>query len=315
MNASHPRPKILTQRLARVLGLLALLYFAVCVYFWATQVTKVLAPLAEIPTTPERMGLPYREVFIPINDSLGKEIGQLEAFWVPADNPDAPVFLYLHGQDATRGKNLEHTERFHQWGYNVLVIDYRGFAGSYGKEQPSEAKVYEDALAALRYLKNDPNVARKKIFIYGHSLGGAVAIELATRSESSDLAGLIVESTFTSVLDMSALRYQGMLRLLPVSLLLSQKFDSLSKIDSVLLPTLYIHGDKDAKVPFEMTETLYNATRVPKQKCIIEGAGHENCGSIGKVQYRQYLDEFVSACLEPSGPSADPKDNVNAAAN
>ena len=100
----------------------------------------------------------------------------LYAFWVPVENPEAPVFLYLHGQDATRGKNLEHTERFHQYGWNVLVVDYRGFGESYGKEQPSEAKVYEDALAALKYLKIDRGFASKKIFIYGHSLGGAVAI-------------------------------------------------------------------------------------------------------------------------------------------
>ncbi len=133
------------------------------------------------------MGMPCVDVNIPLSADGQKTQETLNAFWVAADNPEAPVILYLHGQDATRGKNLEHTESFHQCGYHVLVIDYRGFAESYDKETPSESKIYEDALAALVYLKGQfpPN----RIFIYGHSLGGAVAIELATRNEAEGLAG------------------------------------------------------------------------------------------------------------------------------
>jgi fermentation-respiration switch protein FrsA (DUF1100 family) len=242
------------------------------------------------------MGMDYDRVLIPILNSEDKKIGQLNAFWVPVENPEAPVFLYLHGQDATRGKNLEHTERFHQWGWNVLVIDYRGFGESYSDETPSEAKVYEDALAALRYLKVDRNIPPNKIFIFGHSLGGAVAIELATRSECSDTAGLIVESTFTSIREMSALRYGGFLQLLPISLLLTEKFDSLDKISSVKIPILFIHGLKDKKVPFEMTVKLHAKAGGSHSICLIDGAGHENCGSIGKVKYHKYLDAFVNSC-------------------
>ncbi len=183
------------------------------------------------------------------------------------------------------------------WGWNVLVIDYRGFGESYGDEEPSEAKLYEDALAALKYLKVDRHIPPNKIFIYGHSLGGAVAIELATKKECSDTAGLIVESTFTSIQEMSALRYYGLLRLLPISLLLTEKFDSFSKISSVKLPILFIHGRDDRKVPFEMSEKLRVKAGGSHLLCSIDGAGHENCGSIGKVKYRRYLDEFVTACL------------------
>ncbi len=201
----------------RIFCILAVSYILTCVYFQVTQVQKILAPVKELPTNPGRMGMPYEPVTIPIYDNKLKLRGQLDAFWVPVEKPDAPVFLYLHGQDATTGKNLEHTERFHHWGWNVLVIDYRGFGESYDKEEPSEAKVYEDALAALKYLKGDRRIAPNRIFIYGHSLGGAVAIELATRTDSKDVAGLIVESTFTSIQKMSAQRYFGLLQLLPVS--------------------------------------------------------------------------------------------------
>ncbi len=297
MSLTLPQSRRANRRIIRILGVLAFFYISTCVYFRVTQVQKILAPLEEIPTNPERMGMAYDPVSIPILDSNDKEIGQLNAFWVPVENPEAPVFLYLHGQDATRGKNLEHTERFHQWGWNVLVMDYRGFGESYGIEEPSEAKVYEDASAALKYLKDDRHFAPNNIFIYGHSLGGAVAIELATKKDSSDTAGLIVESTFTSIQEMSALQYHGLLRLLPVSLLLTEEFDSLSKINSVKLPILFIHGKEDKKVPFEMSERLRAMAGGSHPLCLIDGAGHENCGSIGKVKYRKYLDEFVTACI------------------
>lgn len=302
MNLVQLRAKLTKRRLTRILGVLGIVYISVGVYFWGTQRTKILAPLAKIDTTPARKGFPSEGLTIPILDNTQNPIGQLKAFWVTVDNPDAPVLLYLHGQDATRGKNLEHTERFYRWGFNVLVIDYRGYAESYGEEHPSEASVYDDALTALNYLTNDLKISPSKIFIYGHSLGGAVAIELATRPESSHVAGIIVESTFTSVLDMSALRYGGMLKLWPVRFLLTEKFDSLSKIDRVRRPILFIHGDCDAKVPFRMTKQLHTAARPPKHILIVNGAGHENCGSIGTVEYHQKLIEFMSLCLEPISP-------------
>ncbi len=180
-------------------GVLAFIYISICVYFWGTQVDKILAPRPDMPSHPVRMGMPCEDVRIPLPFAGEKTSEPPYAFWVPAENPEAPVFLYLHGQDATRGKNLEHTENIHQCGWNVLVIDYRGFGESYGNETPSEAKVYEDALAALKYLKFDRGFPSNKIFIYGHSLGGAVAIDLATRKEAEDSTGLIVESAFSTV--------------------------------------------------------------------------------------------------------------------
>ncbi len=77
---------------------------------------------------------------------------------------------------------------------------------------------------------------------------------------------------------------------------MTEKFDSLSKINSVTLPILFIHGKEDKKVPFEMSEKLLLKPGGSHQICLIDGAGNENCGSIGKVEYRKYLDEFVTAC-------------------
>lgn len=297
MNFTRLRSRIAHRRLIRILGLLAFLYISTNVYFAVTQVEKVLAPTRVIPTTPKRMGMNHEDVRIPLR--LGSEkTCELHAFWIPVENSDAPILLYLHGQDATRGKNLDHADRFHEWGLNVLVIDYRGFAETYGEETPSEAKVYEDAVAALEYLKVDREIPSNKIFIYGHSLGGAVAIELATRKEAEGTAGLIVESTFTSILEMSALRYNGLLNLLPIDFLLTERFDSLSKIPLITRPILIIHGTEDPKVPHEMSQRLFDMAGGTPKKCFIEGAGHENCGSIGKKQYHEALEEFVAVSMD-----------------
>ena len=294
MTITWPQSKI-ARRLIRFSGVLALLYISTCVYFRGTQVPKILAPLPDQPSHPKRMGMPSEDVRIPLPSDGQQAREPLYAFWVPAENPDAPVFLYLHGQDATRGKNLEHTETFHQCGYHVLVLDYRGYAESYGKESPSETKVYEDALASLNYLKD--KFPSNKIFVYGHSLGGAVAIELATRTEAEDAAGLIVESTFTSISDMSALQYGGFLQLLPVDLLLTERFDSLSKIESIKCPVHFIHGKEDSKVPYRMSQELCEKAGELATIHLVDGADHEDCCLIGKVEYRKQITKFVSNCV------------------
>lgn len=191
MSFTRSKSWVANRWLITALIFLAILYIStLCVYFWATQVSKILAPLGKISTDPGRMGMLFERVAISLRSGENNMRGKLDAYWVPVVRPDAPVFLYLHGQDATIGKKLDHTERFHDWGWNVLVIEYRGFGESFRDEEPNENKVFEDALAALKYLKNDRKFASKKIFIYGHSLGGAVAIELANQPESSDTAGV-----------------------------------------------------------------------------------------------------------------------------
>ncbi len=299
MKANQLGARKSTRRLVRFLGLLAFVYVSICASLYAWQIPLILKPTDEVKK-PEQLelGTHFDDIKIPILDSDQNEVGLLNAFWVPANTSDSPVVLHLHGQDATRSKHPEHLNQLRECGFNVLAIEYRGFGESYEIEQPSEVKVYEDALTALNYLKK--KFKPHQIFIHGHSLGGAVAIELASRPESAGIAGLIVESTFTSILKMSPLRYGGMLQLLPVSWLLTEKFDSLSKVDSLKLPILFIHGDCDPKVPYRMSQELYEAaaSSSQKQKCLINGAGHEDCGSTDVEKFNKHVKEFVSECLK-----------------
>lgn len=279
------------QRRAGILvGILAASYLAACVYMWATQVDRIFAPSPTLQTTPARMGMAFDEVGIPVGS--GREQGKLHGFWVPADNTNAPTFLYLHGYSGNIGKNLEHTHRLHQLGYHVLLVDYRGYGKSLGAGKPSETKVYEDAEAAWNYLTKVRGVKPQQAFIYGHSLGGAIAIDLATHHPEA--AGLITESTFTSMQAVGELNY----RFLPIGFLLNQRFESLQKIATLKMPLLLIHGTWDAKIPVAMARQLYAAAPQPKTLLLIEGGEHNNTGSIGWVEYRNGVTVFVQEQLK-----------------
>jgi fermentation-respiration switch protein FrsA (DUF1100 family) len=122
-------------------------------------------------------------------------------------------------------------------------------------------------------------------------LGGGVAIELATMCPKA--AGLIAESTFTNILDMSNREYAGLLKLLPMDRLLDQRFDSIGKVSTLEVPILLIHGEDDVKTDYTMSERLYAAAPEPKELVIIPGADHSNCGFRGRVEYRKKLKKFL----------------------
>jgi len=275
---------IWTRRISISLAAIALLYVAGCAYMWATQRDHIFKPELLLQTTPDRMGMQFEKLRIPVGSGADK--GELQAWWVPAANSDAPTFLYLHGNDRNIADHLEHTLRLHMIGYNVLVTDYRGY-GSSGGGKPSEAKVYEDAEAAWQYLLKVRGVKPQQAFIYGHSLGGAIAIDLAVHHPEA--AGLITESTFTSMQAMGELEYGY----LPVGLLLNQHFDSLKKISRLKIPVLLIHGTWDKQIPFRMAQQFYDAAPQPKTLTLIKGGEHSNSAAIGWVEYRDAVSAFV----------------------
>jgi pimeloyl-ACP methyl ester carboxylesterase len=281
------------------LGILFLAFLGSCAFFWSQQRQLIFAPKEfEEKDETSRYKFKREPKEIPLPAGCIARCTHLPAFWVEATDPNAPVFLYLHGRDATRNKNLHQIENLHKCGYHVLSFDYRGFAETYGDETPSEGKVYEDALAALDYLLNNKGIPANRIFIYGHSLGGAVAIDLATRDQAKGTAGLIVESSFTSISDMTPYRFGGLLMLLPIDLLLTERFDSIRKIGGVKPPTLVIHGKNDAKVPFEMGKALHK--EIENQGglfCEIPNGDHADCCTASPEIYRDSLISFVSNCL------------------
>ncbi|UYP29415.1 alpha/beta hydrolase [Pseudomonas sp. Z8(2022)] len=211
----------------------------------------------------------------------------LHAWWWPAARKDAPALLYLHGSRWNLTGQLFRIEQLHALGFSVLAVDYRGFGHSRGA-LPSERSVYQDALIAWEHLARLQPEADKR-FIYGHSLGGAVAVNLAHELAGDDraqAAGLIVESSFTNLGDVAAAVTNTSL---PVRWLLSQEFDSLSKIGEVGIPVLIAHGRDDRYVPSRFSEALFEAASEPKQLLLIEGANHNNGLRMAGSSYRQAL--------------------------
>jgi fermentation-respiration switch protein FrsA (DUF1100 family) len=244
-------------------------------------------------------GMPegVREVYLPV----GADAQRLHAWWWPAQDPHAPVVLYLHGARWNLTGQVRRIEQLHRFGFAVFAIDYRGFGKSDG-DLPSETSVYADALTAWRWLDQvQPDASRR--FIYGHSLGGAIAIDLAASLSADDIAagGLIVESSFTSLADIAAAMSFDWL---PVRLILSQKFDSLDKIARVRMPVLIAHGASDRLVPARFSNALYDAAREPKKLLVVEGASHNNTMIVGSADYLDACAQLFGLATERNGGAA-----------
>jgi alpha-beta hydrolase superfamily lysophospholipase len=209
---------------------------------------------------------------------------KLHAWYLRNADPNAPAMLYLHGAGWDLTGSATRIERWRKLGFSVLALDYRGFGRS-AHIAPTEASAYEDAEAAWSYLGTlAPGRPR---FVVGHSLGGAIAAEVALRHPEA--AGLVLEATFTSVSDM--VKYSEW-SWLPVALILTQKFDTLAKIPDIKVPILITHGTRDSTIPVEMSRRLYEAARAPKKLVIVEGAGHHNLSAAGADAYRSAIAEL-----------------------
>lgn len=241
-------------------------------------------------------GLPSDVQEFELKPASFKSGQSLHGWWWPAAKKDAPAILYLHGVRWNLTGQLFRIEQLHAQGYSVLAIDYRGFGQSRG-ELPSESSVYEDARVAwerFQLLQPDPG----KRLIYGHSLGGAVAIDLAAELGQQAVAehlpppvrGLVIESTFTSLADVAAAVANTSL---PVRWLLSQKFDSIDKIADIHMPLLVVHGLDDRYVPPRFSQQLFDAAQEPKHLLLVPGASHNNSLSLGGRSYRQALQGLL----------------------
>ncbi len=273
--------------ISRILIALILVYGGACWFLYQRQAQFIFFPSPTLETTPAVHGLPYEDVWIPVT-SEESQTERIHGWWLPSLQDDAPVMLYLHGNGGNVGANLSKAAWLNQIGFTVLMIDYRGYGLSDG-EFPNESQVYEDAEAAWNHLTHTQNIPANRVVVFGHSLGSAIAIELATRHP--DMRGLILEGTFTSILEMT--NRTKSFGIFPIDRILTQRFDSLSKVRSLTMPVLYVHGTEDTVVPFDMSQTLYEATQAPKDLLFVPGADHEDVAGVGEDLYRSALRRFL----------------------
>jgi abhydrolase domain-containing protein 17 len=187
------------------------------------------------------------------------------------------TLLYIHGNAEDLGNIRPLLGHLHSWGFSVFAYDYRGYGTSSGK--PSESNAYEDADAAYTYLTQQLKIPASQIIVYGRSVGGGSATELASKNV---VAGLILESTFTSTFRV----------VVPFPLLPFDKFTNLDKISKVRCPVLVMHGQSDEIIPFHHGRSLYEAAAQPKMSLWVVNAGHNNFTDIGGTRHQQALLSF-----------------------
>ncbi len=222
--------------------------------------------------------------------SAGGPPERLQLWWLPHAEPNAPALLYLHGTFRNLYQNIRKIDALREAGFAVLAVDYRGWGDS-TPIVPSEATIYADADTAWNELTLRQPDPRKRV-IYGHSMGGGVAIELAHRKHvGTDYAALITESTFSRWPDVGAAN--GVLGSV-LSLFSSQRFDSLSKIGKVDAPVLMLHGSADTTVPIALGRQLRDAAPTGTRWVEVAGGTHSNLQSDAPEVYQQALRRLIS---------------------
>ena len=194
------------------------------------------------------------------------------------------VLLWFHGNAENIGYDLDHLRELAQIGVNILAVDYRGYGRSGGS--PDEAGVYRDADAAYDYLTEQRHFRAQDIVIYGHSLGGAVAVNLASPA--------VRRTDRTKLVHQRAGDGAAMFGIPLIEYVVKSRFDSLERIREVRAPILIVHGTRDTVVPFSMGQELFTAAPEPKRFFPIQGAGHNNLMEVGGEGYLACLRSIVA---------------------
>ncbi len=203
--------------------------------------------------------------------------------WWKTDEDSRLATLFLHGNAGNVSHRGAHIREIAAAGSSVLVLDYRGYGRSEGR--PTEKGLYTDAEAAYQHLISKGYRA-EQVILHGESLGSAVAVELASRRP---VGGLVLEAPFTSASDVAG-------RILPViGPLVVHSFKSEDRITRIRAPFLFIHGDSDGVIAFDLGRALFEIAPEPKTFWAVPGGGHNNLLEAAGRDYRQRLQTFYDA--------------------
>ncbi len=268
--------------------IIALSLLALNVWMYWQQPKMIFYPMRDISQTPADWGLAYEDVTLNTEDDI-----QLHGWYIP-HKQSQDVLLFFHGNAGNISHRRDSIKIFHRLGLSVLIIDYRGYGKSQGV--PDEQGLYLDAGAAWRYLTEEKGIAARNILIFGRSLGGAVATQLASEVQAR---GLILESTFSSAKDFA----RSVFPLLSRLLIIRYDFNTAEKIQQVNYPVLVLHSPDDEIMPFDLGEKVYLSANQPKR--FVKMKGDHNYGFIlSQPGYQQALAEWMKSQLQNGGNPA-----------
>jgi len=231
----------------------------------------VYFPERELYGDPADVGLAFTDLAIPTEDGE-----RLHGWWIPTRvRPARAHVLFLHGNAGNVSHRLEHAVSLGAAGFDLLLVDYRGYGRSTGR--PREEGLYRDARAALAALRAGAGVDRERIVYMGESLGGAVAAWLALQEEPR---GLVLQSTFTSLRDVARVHYPW-----APPVLVPDAFPTRARLGELRAPVLVLHGDADEIVPVAHARALAEAAAGPRRLEIVAGAGHNDLVALMGASY------------------------------
>ena len=206
----------------------------------------------------------------------------VKATWWPGTR-DVTLVLF-HGNAGHRGDRFDWMRPFVQLGWSVLLVDYRGYGGSEGS--PSESGLRRDANAAVAWMRQ--HHPKQKLVYFGESIGCSVALACAAESEP---AALILQSGTLDLADVAASHYP----IVPVKLILSDRFNARKTIGKLRAPLLSIHGDRDAIIPDRFGRAIFEAYEGPKEWYTVAGAGHNDVVYVGRQAYYERIHRFLES--------------------
>ena len=264
-----------------VARVLAVTYIAMCALLFFMQKRQIYIPSGPIDLTPSVLDLKFENLRLKTSD--GEEVS---AWYVAAPNggKGALTVHFSHGNGGNLSDRVDSMKTFHDMGFNTIAYDYRGYGESTGST--TEQGTYIDARTVYDYLVNEKKTAPEDIILFGRSLGGAVAVQLATEVQASML---VVESAFSSAPDMAARIFP----ILPARLLCRYRYDSAARIKEITCPVLLAHSPNDSVIPYDQGQKLFAAANEPKQ--FVDMTGNHNDGGLDADRnYQQILKDYIN---------------------
>ncbi|MFZ2649481.1 MAG: alpha/beta hydrolase [Burkholderiaceae bacterium] len=251
-------------------------------------------PMRAWVRTPADIGLHYEDVRLRSADGVS-----VSAWYLPAQQKASGTLLFLHGNAENISTHIGAVQWLPARGFNVLLLDYRGYGASQG--EPSIAGAQQDIDSAMRYLLARDDIDTKRIVVLAQSLGGALGLHYVAHSAyRQHIRGVVIDSAFIGYRDIARekLRSSWTTWLLawPLGFSVSGDFRPLDAAPEVApIPLLFIHGDRDGVVPVRHSQWLFDAARPPKELWIIADAGHIQ--SLHRPEVRERLVAWLRAQL------------------
>jgi pimeloyl-ACP methyl ester carboxylesterase len=291
--------------MARRLLICSALALTGCAWLAERQSLLALRPTpgrpAGLPDDAEIFRAGDERLLLPLPAAQGQGVGQVALWWLPHADPRAPTLLYLHGTFRNLYQNLPKINALRDAGFAIVAVDYRGWGDS-TFIVPSEESIAADATLAWAQLMQRQHDPRLRV-IYGHSLGGAVAVRLASQLHGGiDYGALVLESTFTRLPDVAAAAgFWGRLAARVSTL----EFDSVSRIGRVDAPLVIVHGSADRTVPVALGQALRDAAPPGALWIEFPGGSHSQLHRELPAAYAQVFRDLIDR-LRHAPPPRDP---------